>query len=304
MTILDKIKIGYFADGIWGLKSLEKALDHQNIEVCFVVLRYNSQDKLIKDLALENNIDILVDKNVNSEDFIAKIQKYECDLFVSMSFNQIIRKKLFELTDLGFINCHAGALPFYRGRNILNWVIINGEKEFGITVHYINDGIDTGDIILQRKYPLTMDDNYATILDKAHKYCPEILIDAIDMVRTNNVKIIKQDDIHPVGTYFSSRKIGDEYIDWNWSSERIYNFIRAISDPGPCARVKIDNSEFKVKTARLIDNAPKYISHNGQIVGISNNEIIVKTGDTTIAINDMEEVTDNNLSFKIGDRFS
>ena len=65
---------------------------------------------------------------------------------------------------LGTINCHAGKLPFYRGRNVLNWAIINGESEFGITVHFIDDGIDTGDIIKQKTYPISLNDDYKSIL--------------------------------------------------------------------------------------------------------------------------------------------
>ena len=72
-----------------------------------------------------------------------------------MSFNQIFRKDIINLTPIGIINCHAGKLPFYRGRNILNWVLINDEKEFGITVHFVDEGIDTGDIILQKTFPIT-----------------------------------------------------------------------------------------------------------------------------------------------------
>jgi methionyl-tRNA formyltransferase len=65
-----------------------------------------------------------------------------------MSFNQIFKSEIINLPRLKTINCHAGKLPFYRSRNILNWVLINDEKEFGITVHYVDEGIDTGDIIL------------------------------------------------------------------------------------------------------------------------------------------------------------
>jgi methionyl-tRNA formyltransferase len=93
------------------------------------------------------NIDYLKYENINSKNFIERIKTYFCDLFVSMSFNQIFKDEIINLTPLRIINCHAGKLPFYRGRNILNWVLINDEKEFGITVHYVDEGIDTGDFI-------------------------------------------------------------------------------------------------------------------------------------------------------------
>ncbi|MDR1522244.1 MAG: hypothetical protein LBS28_05280 [Streptococcaceae bacterium] len=85
---------------------------------------------------------------MNSKEVINLLKKYNADLFISMSFNQIFKSEIINLPRLKTINCHAGKLPFYRSRNILNWVLINDEKEFGITVHYVDEGIDTGDIIL------------------------------------------------------------------------------------------------------------------------------------------------------------
>ena len=116
-----------------------------------------------------------------------------------MSFNQIFKTEIINLPKLKTINCHAGKLPFYRGRNILNWALINDEKEFGITVHYIDEGIDTGDIVLQRTYPISDEDNYSTLLQVSYVECANILYDAIVMFKKENVDGIKQKDIHPIG---------------------------------------------------------------------------------------------------------
>ena len=121
-----------------------------NIEIAFICARWNKPDEYLKKRAGELGIEFLVTENVNSESFINRMKKHEADIFVSMSFDQIMKSKLYSLPTLGSINCHAGKLPLYRGRNILNWVLINDEKEFGITVHYIDDGVDTGDIIVQK----------------------------------------------------------------------------------------------------------------------------------------------------------
>ena len=112
-----------------------------------------------------------------------KIKKYDCDLLVSMSFNQIFKTSI--LSKYKIINCHAGKLPFYRGRNILNWVLINDEKEYGITVHYVDEGIDTGDIILQKTYPITDNDNYKTLLTNAQTECASLLYEALQKIKNN-----------------------------------------------------------------------------------------------------------------------
>ena len=80
------------------------------------------------------------------------------------------------------INCHAGSLPFCRGRNILNWVLINDEQEFGITVHYVGEGVDAGDIIIQEKFLINDQDNYRALLVTAYEHCPRLLVEAIRLL--------------------------------------------------------------------------------------------------------------------------
>ena len=104
-----------------------------------------------------------------------------------MSFDQIFKSEIIYLSKHKIINCHAGKLPFYRGRNVLNWVLINDE-EFGITVHYVDEGIDTGDIILQKKFPISDQDNYKTLLEKSYRMC-KYFIWSILMIKNNNVML-------------------------------------------------------------------------------------------------------------------
>ena len=93
-----------------------------------------------------------------------------------MSFNQIFKKEIINLPLLKTINCHAGKLPFYRGRNILNWVLINDEKEFGVTVHYMDEGIDTGDIIMQDSFSISGLDDYSTLLLRSYEACAACIV--------------------------------------------------------------------------------------------------------------------------------
>ena len=108
-----------------------------------------------------------------------------------MSFNQIFKKLIYDIPKYGTINCHAGK-PLYRGRNVLNWVLINDEKEFGITVHFVNDGIDTGDIILQETFEITGKDSYKTLWKKLIKNVQKILLRSIIKIMNNNLNVIPQ----------------------------------------------------------------------------------------------------------------
>jgi len=265
----------------------------------FICVRFDTEDAVLKEYCKEYGIDYLKDKNINSEEFMTKIEKYKCDLFVSMSFNQIFKKEIINIPKYKIINCHAGKLPFYRGRNILNWVLINDEKEFGITAHYVDEGIDTGDIILQESHPITDKDDYSTLLLKAYSDCAEILYKAILLFKKGKVKGIQQKDIHPVGFYCSQRKNGDESISWNKTSREIFNFIRGICKPSPMARSIINGKEMLINKAHMVDNSPVYKDVVGSIVGKDENMFYVKTKDSCIKI--IEYTFDGGI--KIGDRF-
>ncbi|MEA2019077.1 MAG: formyltransferase family protein, partial [Campylobacterota bacterium] len=187
-----KLNIGYFADGPWSHTAFEQLINDKDIQISFICVRFDTTDETLKNYCTKYNIEYLKYKNINSEDFINKVSRYNCDLFVSMSFNQIFKTEIINLPKYKTINCHAGKLPFYRGRNILNWALINDEKSFGITVHFVDEGIDTGDIILQRDYIITDKDDYSTLLERAYIDCSNILYDAVVLFKDDNVKAIKQ----------------------------------------------------------------------------------------------------------------
>ena len=222
--------------------------------------------------------------NINSDEFLNRIEKYGVDLFVSMSFNQIFKTRTINYPPLKTINCHAGKLPYYRGRNILNWALINDEKEFGITVHYIDEGIDTGDIILQKTYPITDEDDYNTLLKTAYTGCADVLYEAIKQIQEGSVVRIEQNNIDPVGMYCGMRGPGDEVVNWNTTSRELFNFVRAICKPGPMATSTLNELEIKINRVREIQGASKYIGKPGQILGKTDNGFYVKTKDTFIEI--------------------
>lgn len=295
---MTKIRIGYFADGPWSHKALEKIIKDDRIQIAFIVPRFDSKDETLLNYAEKYEIDYFKLENVNSANSLEKISIYQCDLLVSMSFNQIFKSEILEITPLGIINCHAGKLPYYRGRNILNWALINDEKEFGITVHFVDEGIDTGDLILQKIFEIREDDNYGSLLEIAYEECATILYESLVLFLENNVKRIPQDFLHPVGMYCGRRVQGDEVINWNDNSRNIFNFIRSISEPGPKAHTKINGKQVKINRARFINNAPSYIGKPGQILSKTKNGYLVKTKDSFI------EVLEVNSKLKIGEVLS
>tara|TARA_B100001057_G_C22847393_1_gene949630 strand:+ start:2148 stop:3041 length:894 start_codon:yes stop_codon:yes gene_type:complete len=293
------LNLGYFADGPWSHETFKKLINDPEIKISFICARYESMDQTLKDFAVKNNIYYFAHENVNSDEFISVIKKFKCDLFVSMSFNQIFKSRIINLPKYKTINCHAGKLPFYRGRNVLNWVLINDEKEFGITVHYVDKGIDTGDIILQKSFEITDQDSYETLLKKAYIECANILYDAILMFKKGNVKSYKQNKLNSEGFYCKGRKIGDEILNWNQTSREIFSFVRAICKPGPCARGYLNKKEMKINKVEFLDNAQHHNYMIGTITSKNSNNFIVKTKDSLIKVTEFEF----DGSIEIGDKF-
>ena len=278
------MKIGYFADGPWAQNALRLFLDDESIKIKFICPRYRRPDRDLESMAVKYGINLIKNRNVNSVEFIKKVKTYVCDLFVSLSFDQIIRKQLIYLPPYSTINCHAGKLPFYRGRNILNWCLINDENEFGITVHYIDEGIDTGDIITQRCFPITDQDTYATMLDRAHIECANLLYSAVKQIQAGTADRIPQSIIHPVGSYCGKREPGDEIINWNDTSRSIFNLVRAVCSPGPMALSYLNGEAIRINKVDLIPDAPTYIGIPGQVIGKSDEGFLVKTKDSFIRV--------------------
>ena len=288
------IKVGYFGDGKWAHYALQKLSENPEIKITFIVPRFDSRDPILKKASEDLCCPFLVESNVNSKAAINKFGKFDCDLFISMSFDQILKQPIIGMPSLGFINCHAGSLPFYRGRNPLNWVLINGEQSFGITVHYIDQGIDTGDIIEQVKFPISKFDNYRTLLDKASVECGNVLDKAVKKIIAKNVMPIRQVDLHPKGSYFRKRINGDENIKFQWGAERCFNFIRGISKPGPGARCIVNGQEYSIEQAELVKKKLNDNAVSGEVVERNHKGIIIKTGYEFLQILAMINSNDEN----------
>ena len=282
------MRIGYFGDGPWAHKALDLINKESVIDIVFICARFDNPDQVLKQKANDLGVEFIFEKNVNSDEFIKKLKNYKCDLLVSMSFNQIFKESMVSMPKFGIINCHAGKLPIYRGRNVLNWVLINDEKEFGITVHYVDEGIDTGDIIIQEIYQIQDTDTYKTLLEKAYQECPKLLLRAVKKIINNDVEPIDQKTISDSYMYCSRRKEGDEIINWKSTSREIFNFVRALSYPGPCATTFIEKNPVKIIKSSLVNSAPKYIGIPGTVLEKNENWFLVKTIDSYIKITEWE----------------
>lgn len=168
----------------------------------------------------------------------------EIDLIISINYLFLLDRDIINFPKYGCVNFHGSLLPKYRGRTPHVWAIINNEIETGISAHYIDDGCDTGPIILQRRIPIP---SYATGGDMLlifGKLYPELIKETISLFSSGGVKGLEQDENN--ATYFGKRTKDDGRIDWNWQKERINNWIRAQADPYPGAFTFCGDSEIVI----------------------------------------------------------
>ncbi len=295
---MNPLRIGFFGDGPWARASLRALMDEGSCVVTFVCPRSSDPDRDLLGLAEAHAIPSISLQNVNSSESLRMLHEHHCDAFVSMSYDQILRHQMFSMPRLGTINCHAGLLPFYRGRSVLNWALINDEPEFGVTVHFIDEGIDTGDIILQERLAITDDDDYESLLTRATQACSSVLPRAVRMLAEGTFQRVPQSTIHPVGTYFTRRRFGDEVIDWTRTSREVFNLVRAIRSPGPGARTTIDDDEFVIIRVSTPDTAQAWHMTPGAVIARSRDSFSVKTGDTFVTIDEW-----SGRLPRIGERF-
>lgn len=293
------MRIGFFGDGPWAHSALDQIIAKDSIEVSFVCARTGTSDNHLERRAKEIGVPFLRPKDVNDPAFIQQVTLERIELIVSMSYDQIFKREILDVPILGAINCHAGKLPDYRGRNVLNWVLINDETEFGVTVHFIDDGIDSGDIILQETALISDADDYGSLLDKAYEMCPRLLLDALGLIETQSY-VRKPQLGSSRGPIICSRRVaGDEVIDWRQTSREIFNFVRSLSHPGPGAGTSLRGSDVKVFQARFLDDAPHYIGIPGTVLDKRGEVLLVKTLDSYLELNRVE----SPARIRVGDRF-
>lgn len=275
-----------FGDGRWAADTLARLADDGH-EIAAVVARANPSDGTLSSAAARLAVPVLQPARVNAAPSVAALAALAPDLVLSVAYDQILRASVLALPPLGCLNVHAGRLPHYRGRNVVNWAIINGEREIGVTVHHMDDGIDTGDVVLQRTLPIGWTDDYATVLERVVAAVPGLAAEAVAQVVSGRAERRPQD--HALGTYFGGRGSGDEWLDWGDSSRDLHNKVRAITRPGPGARTLLGDRPVVVWRAHWEPGWPCYLATPGQVVGRQSEGVLVKTGDSTLLLLEVQQ---------------
>ena len=278
----------------FGVPTLDQIVN--NFNLLAIVTNYDKpsgrglkiRNSAVKEYALKKNIELLQPKNLKDQSFVEKIKNFKPDFIIVVAF-RMLPKVIWSIPNLGTINLHASLLPDYRGAAPINWALINGEKYTGVTTFFIDDKIDTGDILLQKKIKINKTDNAEDLHNSLSKIGSLLMYETINKVVNNNIKPIKQgsNKIHK-----TAYKLNKENIKINWESRpiEIYNKIRGLS-PYPGARTTIIDTKFKIKKNIIIYDCDYKLINNGLNPGhiiISKNNFKISCTDGFIQLKDIK----------------
>ena len=255
--------------------------------------------KATVECAKKNKITVYCPEKINDLRFLDQIRGLKIDLIVSVSYRQILKKEILGIPHWGAINLHPSYLPKYRGKNPLNWVLINGEKETGLTVHYINEGIDTGGILARKKIKISQNDTADSLQKKFVQAAPDLIERAIGLIRRGEARPVPQDEKE--SSYYPPRTAEDGKINWRQSARDIYNLIRALIPPSyPGAFTYLQTGEKVVFRKAIFPSAPKGNGGDykpGEVIEIKKGKILIQTGRGRLQINQSDAEIISNHPF-------
>ena len=284
------MKIIFFGSSDFAVPSLE-ALKNQEDVVLVVTQpdRKKGRSQKISATAVKMAADRLGIKvfqppDVNSGDSIKRLKDYSADVFIVVSFGQILKKALLDMPRKCCLNLHGSLLPKYRGAAPINWAIANGEKETGVTVIKMNEKMDEGDMLLKKSISIEDEDDAASLSGRLSEEGAQLVLKSIELAKSNKANFIKQENCEV--SYAPKLKKEDGLIDWNWDAYKIHYRIRGFM-PWPGCYTFIKKKMLKVWKARPV-NISKPDSKPGMVLEIDKDGIVIAAGEGSLRIEELQ----------------
>ncbi len=307
------MKIVYMGTAEFAKNPLEKLLKTKN-EIPLVITNedkpYGRGKKLkpscIKEVALENRIEVLTPKSLKKEEgkiLLERLKEISPDIIVVCAYGKILPKEIIEVAKYGTINIHGSLLPEYRGAAPIQRAVLDGKEKTGVTIMYIDEGLDTGDIILKEEVEIKKEDTTDTMFEKLSEIGSELLIKAIEKIENGTAKRTKQDD--SIATYAEILKKEEAYISFEDTSKEILNKVRGMNG-ALTAKAIFENKVYKIYEIEIVeDNKIKEIEKENNVsltslepgkYLITKNNIYVKSGDGVIELKKIQAPNKKKMS--------
>jgi len=241
----------------------------------------------VKELALQEAIPVLQPERIKADDFHAELSNYEPDIIALTAYGNILPGSIINLPPLGTVNVHGSLLPKYRGAAPIQWALIRGETETGVTIMQMDEGVDTGDILLQEKIAVEPEDTAGTLSVKLAELGGVALGKALDLLRQDKLKPTKQDDRQASRAPLLKKE--DGLVDWSQPAALISGLIRGL-DPWPSTYTTLSGRRLRLFSPEVLDNNPcqNAFSEPGIVCRADRNGLLVTTGNGCLLIKEIQ----------------
>lgn len=279
------VVFAYHAMGLTGLEALKRA----GFDIAAIFSHQDDPEEncwfgSVPDWAVENHIPLFCPHDVNTAEWISRIASLRPEVIFSFYYRHLLSPDLLAIPPAGAFNLHGSLLPRYRGRCPVNWVLVHGERETGVTIHRMVEKADAGDIIGQRVVPIAFEDTARSLYGKLCQAASVLLDETLPLIKQRNAPVCRQDLTG--GSYYGGRTPADGRIDWHWSAERIYNLIRAVTEPYPGA-FALTRSGAKLLIWWALPEESDALTQPGE-VGEDEKGVFVQTGAGRLRLIDCE----------------
>lgn len=240
----------------------------------------------VKECAVKNNIPVFQPAKIKAAESVEILRQYHADVFVVAAFGQILSKEILTMPQFGCINIHASLLPKYRGAAPIQWAILDGEKETGITIMQMDEGIDTGDILLQEKVAITQEDTGESLFDKLSVCGARLIVKALPLVIDGNIHPIKQDE--NVSSYAKMLKKEMGKLDFSQTAEELERKVRGLNS-WPSAYTYYNGKTLKIWKAVSCEADNEWKKEKpGTVVEIAKESFTILTGEGGLKISQVQ----------------
>lgn len=237
-------------------------------------------------LARELGLPTFTPADPNVPEFVDRVRGLRPDIAFSLYYRHLLRAPLLDIPPLGCLNLHGSYLPQYRGRCPVNWVLVNGETETGVTLHYMVEKPDAGDIVAQRRVPIAFADTALTLYGKLTEAAGAVFADALPLLAAGIAPRTPMDLAR--GSYYGGRRPADGRFQWDWPALRIYNLVRAVTHPYPGAFVSTPDGDLFVWWARPVPAPASAKAAPGTVVALTPDGPVVLTGQDCLLLLQVE----------------
>ena len=237
----------------------------------------------VKECALRHGLTVLQPVKIKTPEWVDKLRELKADVFVVAAFGQILSKEILDMPKYGCVNIHASLLPKYRGAAPINWAIINGEKETGVTIMQMNEGVDTGDMLSHVVVPIAPKETAESLFDKLAKAGAKLIVETLPKLEAGEIIPVPQDESQSSHVKMMNKSLGK--IDWNQDAVVIERLVRGLNS-WPSAYTYYQGKSVKLWDCDVVEAAAKAVP--GTIIAVAKDSFDVATGNGALRVLELQ----------------